>query len=84
MRILLGVGFGGTGVAFSMFSEFLPIKNRGTYLVTFEVFWTIGILFETLLAWCVRTAWTCFTPYLYPLPLLGLFCPQLGGDGSCL
>lgn len=33
LRALLGVGIGGTPVAFSMFSEFLPVKNRGRILV---------------------------------------------------
>jgi hypothetical protein len=38
-----------------MFSEFLPIKGRGKYLVAFEVLWTVGILFEAFLAWYALT-----------------------------
>eukprot|EP01122_Echinamoeba_exundans_P000008 TRINITY_DN10004_c0_g1_i1.p1 TRINITY_DN10004_c0_g1~~TRINITY_DN10004_c0_g1_i1.p1 ORF type:complete len:536 (+),score=52.26 TRINITY_DN10004_c0_g1_i1:37-1644(+) len=59
LRALLGVGIGGTPVAFSMFSEFLPVKNRGRILVAFEVLWTVGILFEACLAWILvpRVGW---------------------------
>jgi len=50
-RGLVGFGVAGSCVAFSLFSEFLPQKNRGVYLLIIEVFWTIGVIFEALLAW---------------------------------
>jgi len=51
LRGLLGFGIGGAPVAFSMYTEFLPTKNRGIVLVCFEGFWTFGILLEAGLAW---------------------------------
>lgn len=51
LRGLLGFGIGGAPVAFSMYTEFLPAKNRGIVLVCFEGFWTFGILLEAGLAW---------------------------------
>src|SRR5947199_273352 len=45
------MNFLGSPVAFSMFTEFLPTKNRGLILVCFEAFWTAGVLLEAGLAW---------------------------------
>lgn len=53
LRGLLGFGIGGSPVAFSMLSEFLPKNNRGTYLIFFEAFWTAGTVLEVFLAWVI-------------------------------
>lgn len=50
-RACVGFGVTGSGVAYSLFSEFLPSSSRGIYLLIIEGFWTIGVVFESLLAW---------------------------------
>ena len=54
-RLLVGFGVGGSGVAFAMFSEFLPAAKRGEYLVYIEVFWTVGTLIGAGIAWGTLT-----------------------------
>lgn len=35
---------GGIVVAFSLFSEFLPVQRRGFWMLAIEYFWTVGTL----------------------------------------
>lgn len=73
LRGLLGFGIGGSPVAFSMLSEFLPRNDRGAYLIFFEAFWTLGTVLETLLAWVVlpTLGWRWLLA-LSSIPLWGL------------
>ena len=54
LRALTGFGVGGTlPVDYSIFTEYLPTKKRGQYLVLLEAFWAVGTILAAGLAWLI-------------------------------
>lgn len=54
LRALTGFGVGGTlPVDYSIFSEYLPRRERGRYLVLLESFWAFGTIVAAGLAWLI-------------------------------
>ncbi|XP_055861503.1 putative transporter SVOPL [Biomphalaria glabrata] len=56
LRGLVGVGMGGSPQGFSLTAEYVPSKYRAKLLVFGTIFWTIGGIFEILLAMIVVPA----------------------------
>lgn len=52
LRVVTGVGIGGTATAATVYlSEHLPTANRGSYLTYLDAFWAIGTIAAVLAAW---------------------------------
>ena len=53
LRTVVGGALGGTPIAVTLFSEFLPNARRGSFVLVLQAFWTVGTVGEALLAWWV-------------------------------
>ncbi|KAK6131728.1 hypothetical protein DH2020_034525 [Rehmannia glutinosa] len=58
-RMVAGIGLGGGPVYTSWYLEFVPVRNRGFWMVIFSTFWSVGSMLEGSLAWIVipRLGW---------------------------
>lgn len=50
-RVIVGFGVGGLTVPFDLLAEFLPVAERGKFLIYIEYFWTFGSMFVAGVAW---------------------------------
>jgi hypothetical protein len=53
LRFMTGVGIGGSMVAFTLATEFVPSTYRGIFLILFSLFWTFGGVGEATLAYII-------------------------------
>ncbi len=59
LRVATGFALGGTMlVSFAYFSEHLPSKNRGRWLVVLESFWAVGTILAVVMAWLILPRFT--------------------------
>ncbi|XP_063744912.1 synaptic vesicle 2-related protein-like isoform X3 [Eleginops maclovinus] len=77
LRGLVGFGIGGAPQSVTLYSEFLPVKSRGTCITLIGAFWAIGSVFEVLLALLIMPTlgwrWLLFFSSV-PLAIFLCFC----------
>nr|XP_057907249.1 synaptic vesicle 2-related protein isoform X2 [Doryrhamphus excisus] len=75
LRGLVGFGIGGAPQSVTLYSELLPSKMRGTCIVLIAAFWSLGCVFEVLLAlWIVPTLGWRWLLILSSVPLAMFIC----------
>ena len=59
LRTIVGAALGGTPIAVTLFSEFLPTSRRGSLVLLLQAAWSVGTVFEAVLAWLIlpRLGW---------------------------
>ncbi|XP_068191151.1 synaptic vesicle 2-related protein-like [Antennarius striatus] len=75
LRGLVGFGVGGSPQAVTLYSEFLPIKKRGTSIMMMSLFFSVGTMFVVLLAlWIMPTLGWRWLVGVSTLPLAIFMC----------
>ncbi|XP_070706529.1 synaptic vesicle 2-related protein-like isoform X2 [Pempheris klunzingeri] len=75
LRGLVGFGIGGAPQSVTLYSEFLPVKARGSSIMLISAFWAIGAVFEVLLAlWIMPTHGWRWLLGLSTLPMIIFVC----------
>jgi MFS family permease len=77
LRGLVGFGIGGAPQSVTLYSEFLPSKQRARCVVFSNIFWSIGACFEVLLAVLVmpKLGWRWLLGFsALPLIVFLIFC----------
>ncbi|VUZ54867.1 unnamed protein product, partial [Hymenolepis diminuta] len=74
LRGLVGFGMAGEGSAYTLMSEFLPVKYRAKVLIGISIFWAIGSTLEIGLAFVVlpKLGWRWLV-FFSAVPLV-IFC----------
>ncbi|GAB4823994.1 hypothetical protein N2152v2_011040 [Parachlorella kessleri] len=52
-RAVVGLALGGTPIIITLYVEFMPSAQRGRWSLMLHFFWTLGTMFEAVLAWAV-------------------------------
>ena len=63
LRMFAGFGIGGLTVPFDLLAEFVPSKRRGEYLMRWNTFGLLAVLFVSSMAWVIlpRYSWAVLT-----------------------
>eukprot|EP00300_Choanocystis_sp_HF-7_P001341 c11083_g1_i1.p1 GENE.c11083_g1_i1~~c11083_g1_i1.p1 ORF type:complete len:404 (+),score=90.85 c11083_g1_i1:58-1212(+) len=58
-RVVVGFGVGGNSpLAFTLFSEIIPVKDRGFHMILIDVFAPLGMLLSCTFAYITLSGWT--------------------------
>lgn len=70
LRAIVGFAIGGANIPFDLLAEFLPASHRGGFLIYIELFWTIGTLYVSSMAWAFLNSggWR-FLTFLVAIPV---------------
>ncbi|PAV89082.1 hypothetical protein WR25_08937 isoform B [Diploscapter pachys] len=72
-RGLTGFGIGGVSQSITLYSEFLPSAHRAKCVSLIESFWSIGVVFEAVLAYFIMTPFNWRLLVLLSSLPLGIF-----------
>lgn len=77
IRLVVGFGIGGAGIAFDLLAEFMPVSQRGVFLICIEFFWTFGSMYVNGVAWATldSAGWRGLALYTaIPVAVVSILC----------